>query len=102
VDLEVTKPLPIDLLKRVLRPDEITLLDSLSNAAPTPLELWTAKEAAMKAARHLCDALRDVELSWQPSRSMRARIAGTGLPAHSILVRHRTSGPYTIALAICR
>jgi len=102
VDVEVTKPLSIDLLKRVLRPEEIAHLDSLSNAAPTPLELWTAKEAAMKAARHLCDALRDVELSWKPARSMRARIAGAGLPVHSILVRHRTSGRYTIALAICR
>jgi len=102
VDVEVTKPLSIELLKRVLRPHEIARLDALSNAAPTALEMWTGKEAAMKAARHLCDALRDVELSWAPPHSMRARIAGTGLPAHSILVRHRTAGPYTIALAICR
>jgi phosphopantetheinyl transferase (holo-ACP synthase) len=86
----------------VLRPDEIARLDALSNAAPTALEMWTAKEAAMKAARHLCDALRDVELAWAPPRSMRARITGAGLPAHSILVRHRTAGRYTIALAICR
>jgi phosphopantetheinyl transferase (holo-ACP synthase) len=102
VDVEVTKPLSIDLLKRVLRPEEIARLDAHSNAAPSPLEMWTAKEAAMKAARHLCHALRDVELSWTQPRSMRARITGAGLPAHSILVRHRTAGRYTIALAICR
>ena len=103
VDVEVTKPLSPHLLKRVLRPEEIARLDdALSNGAPTPLELWTGKEAAFKAARHLCDALRDVELSWTPPRPMRARVAGTPLPVHSILVRHRTAGPYTIALAICR
>jgi len=102
VDVEVTKPLPMHLLKRVLRPEEIACLDALSNTAPTALEMWTAKEATLKAARHLCDTLRDVELSWTPRRSMRAHIAGTGLPAHSILVRHRVAGPYTIALAICR
>jgi phosphopantetheinyl transferase (holo-ACP synthase) len=102
VDVEVTTPLSIDLLKRVLRPEEIAQLDAHSNAAPSPLEMWTAKEAAMKAARHVCRALRDVELSWTQPRSMRARIAGAGLPAHSILVRHRTAGRYTIALAICR
>ena len=102
VDVEVTKPLSMHLVKRVLRPAEIACLDAPSSAAPTPLEMWTAKEAALKAARHLCDALRDVELSWTPRRSMRARIAGTGVPAHSIVVRHRTAGPYTIALAICR
>jgi 4'-phosphopantetheinyl transferase EntD len=102
VDVEVTKPLPMHLLKRVLRPEEIACLDALSNTAPTALEMWTAKEATLKAARHLCDTLRDVELSWTPRRSMRAHIAGSGLPAHSILVRHRVAGPYTIALAICR
>ena len=102
VDVEVTKPLSMHLLKRVLRPGEIACVETLPGAAPTPLEMWTAKEAALKAARHLCDALRDVELSWTPPRSIRARIAGTGLPAHSIVVRHRTAGPYTIALAICQ
>jgi len=102
VDVEVTKPLSVHLIKRVLRPEEIARLDVSSTVAPTPLQMWTAKEATLKAARHLCDALRDVELAWAPPRSMRARIASTGLPAHSILVRHRTAGPYTIALAICR
>jgi len=102
VDVEVTKPLSVHLIKRVLRPEEIARLDVSSTVAPTPLEMWTAKEATLKAARHLCDALRDVELAWAPPRSMRARIAGSGLPAHSIFVRHRTAGPYTIALAICR
>lgn len=102
VDVEVTKPLSMDLLRRVLRPGELARIDTPASAAPTPLELWTAKEATLKAARHLCDALRDVELSWTPPRPIRARIAGAGLPAHSIVVRHRTAGPYTIALAICR
>ena len=102
VDVEVTKPLSMHLLKRVLRPGEIACVETLPGAAPTPLEMWTAKEAALKAARHLCDALRDVQLSWAPPRPIRARIAGAGLPAHSILVRHRTAGPFTIAVAICR
>jgi phosphopantetheinyl transferase len=102
VDVEVTKPLSLDLLKRVLRPEELGRLDGVSSTHPTPLEMWTAREAAMKAARHLSDALRDVELSWTRTRTIRARIVGAGLPAHSILVRHRTVGPYTIALALCR
>jgi 4'-phosphopantetheinyl transferase EntD len=102
VDVEVTTPLSIDLVRRVLRASEIDRLGDRSTIEPTPLEMWTAKEAAMKAARHLCRSLRDVELSWTPSRMMRARIVGDGLPAHAIRVRHRTAGPYTIALALCR
>lgn len=102
VDVEMTTPLSIDLVRRVLREAEIDRLGGSSTIDPTPLEMWTAKEAAMKAARHLCRSLRDVELSWAPSRTIRARIVGDGLPAHSIRVRHRTAGPYTIALALCR
>ena len=102
VDVEVTKPLAMHLLQRVLRPEEIACLEALSHSAPTPLEMWTAKEATLKAARHLCGALRDVALSWTTPRALRARVAGTGVPAHSIIVRHRTAGPYTVALAICR
>ncbi len=102
VDVEVTKPLSIGLVRRVLRSAEIDRLGGSSTIDPTPLEMWTAKEAAMKAARHLCEALRDVELSWTRARTMRARIVRDGLPAHSILVRHRTAGPYTIALALYR
>jgi phosphopantetheinyl transferase (holo-ACP synthase) len=102
VDVEVTTPLSIDLVRRVLRAAEIDRLCGRSTTGPTPLEMWTAKEAAMKAARHLCRSLRDVELSWAPSRPIRARIVGDALPAHSIRVRHRIAGPYTIALALCQ
>jgi len=102
VDVEVTTPLSIDLVRRVLRAAEIERLDGSSTIDPTPLEMWTAKEAAMKATHYLCRSLRDVELSWTPSRSMRACIVGDGVPPHSIGVRHRTAGPYTIALAFCR
>ena len=100
VDIEITKPLPLELVRRVLQPGEIDHLREPVH--PTPLELWTAKEAAMKAARHLCTALRDVELSWNGTRTLRARVVGPGLPPHAILVRHRSVGPYTVALAICR
>lgn len=102
VDVEVTTPLSIDLVRRVLRAAEIDCLGRDSSIDPTPLEMWTAKEAAMKAARHLCRSLRDVELSWGPSRAIRARVVGDALPTHSIRVRLRTAGPYTIALALCR
>jgi 4'-phosphopantetheinyl transferase EntD len=102
VDVEVTTPLSIDLVRRVLRAAEIDRLCGRSTTGPTPLEMWTAKEAAMKAARHLCRSLRDVELSWAASRPIRARIVGDALPAHSIRVRHRIAGRYTIALALCQ
>lgn len=102
VDVEVTTPLSIDLVRRVLRGAEIERLGEGATSDPTPLEMWTAKEAAMKAARHLCRSLRDVELSWVPSRRIRAHIVGDALPAHSIRVRLGTAGQYTIALALCR
>lgn len=101
VDIELTRPLSLDLVRRVLRAEEIARLDKPPNTSPTPLELWTAKEAAMKAARHLCDALRDIELSWNGTRTLQARVAGSDVPPHAILVRHRRVGPHTIALALC-
>ena len=100
VDIEITKPLSLALVRRVLQPTELERLDGSSNACPTPLEMWTAKEAAMKAARYLCNALRDVELSWNGTRTLHARVVGSDLP-RAILVRQRCVGPYTIALAIC-
>ena len=100
VDIEVSKPLPLELVRRVLRPGEVERLHETD--CPTPLELWTAKEAALKAARHLCTSLRDIELSWNGTRPLRARVVGSDLPPHEILVRHRSVGPYTVALAICR
>jgi 4'-phosphopantetheinyl transferase EntD len=100
VDIEITKPLSLDLVHRVLQPGEVERLAETATACPSPLELWTAKEAAMKAARHLCTALRDVELSWNGTRTLRARVVGVDLP-YAILVRHRCVGPYTTALALC-
>lgn len=100
VDIEITKPLSVALVRRVLQPTELERLDGSPNACPTPLEMWTAKEAAMKAARHLCNALRDVELWWNGTRTLHARVIGSDLP-HAILVKQRCVGPYTIALALC-
>jgi phosphopantetheinyl transferase (holo-ACP synthase) len=100
VDIELTRPLSLDLVRRVLRAEEIARLEESLDTGPTPLELWTAKEAALKAARHLCDALRDIELSWNGTRTLRARVAGSGVPPHAILVRHRRVGPHTVALAL--
>jgi phosphopantetheinyl transferase (holo-ACP synthase) len=101
VDIEVTRPLSLELVRRVLQPTELERLDGTPTACPTPLELWTAKEAATKAARHLCAALRDVELSWNGTRTLRARVVVSDMPPHTILVRHRSVGPYTVALALC-
>jgi phosphopantetheinyl transferase (holo-ACP synthase) len=101
VDIELTKPLSLELVRRVLRAEEIACLDENPNMGPTPLELWTAKEAAMKAARRLCDALREIELSWNGTPTLRARVASSNVPPHTILVRHRRVGPYTVALALC-
>ena len=100
VDVEMTKPLSLALVRRVLQPTELEHLDKAATTCPTPLELWTAKEAAMKAARHLCTVLRDVELSWNGTRTLHARVVGADVPPHVILVRHRSVGPYTVALAI--
>jgi len=100
VDIEITRPLSLALVRRVLQPTELERLDETANTCPTPLEMWTAKEAAMKAARHLCNALRDVELSWNGARTLQARVVGSEL-THVILVRQRCVGPYTIALALC-
>ena len=100
VDIEITRPLSLSFVRRVLQPTELERIDETANACPTPLEMWTAKEAAMKAARHLCNALRDVELSWNGTRTLHARVVGSDLP-HAILVRQRCVGPYTIAIALC-
>ena len=101
VDIEPTKPLSLTMVRRVLQPAELERLGEAATAHPTPLELWTAKEAAMKAARHLCTALRDIELSWNGTRTLHARVVRADLPPHEILVRHRSVGPYMVAIAIC-
>jgi phosphopantetheinyl transferase (holo-ACP synthase) len=100
VDIEITRPLSPELVRRVLQPSEAERLDETATVCPTPLELWTAKEAAMKAARHLCTALRDVELSWSGTRTLHARVDGSDMPPDAMLVRHRSVGPYTVALAL--
>ena len=101
VDIETTKPLSLDLVGRVLGSSERAQLEA-GRPAPEPLVLWTAKEAAMKAANAFCTALRHVELAWSDTRCIGARVIGTTVPDHAIIVRHRTVGPYTIAVALCR
>lgn len=102
VDIEVTKPLSPALVHRVLRASEIARLDTASHPHPSPLDLWTAKEAAMKAAHGTCTAMRDLELDWTDGGNMNARVVGPAASTHVIVVRHRVVGPYTIAVALCR
>lgn len=101
VDIETTRPLDLSLVSRVLTPAELARLRGASED-PSPLALWTAKEAALKAAHRFCAALRDVELTWDRHQTFRARVIGDRAPAHDILVRHGTVGPYTIAAARCQ
>ena len=101
VDIETTRSLSLALVSRVLGPSELARLSS-EHIAPMPLVLWTAKEAAMKAANAACTALRHVELSWNGTRCVGARICGESVAGPEIVVRHRTVGPYTIAVALCR
>ena len=101
VDIETTKSVSLALVSRVLAPSELARLSG-DGIAPPGLVLWTAKEAAMKAANAICVALRHVELSWDDTRCLAARIVGTHMGSPEILVRHRAVGPYTIAVALCR
>jgi phosphopantetheinyl transferase (holo-ACP synthase) len=102
VDVEVMRPMSLAVVRRVLRSSEIARLEDDGHAHPSPLALWTAKEAAMKAAHHVCDALCDVELHWIDSHEMRAHVIGTLPSTHAIVVRHREVGPYTVAVALCQ
>jgi phosphopantetheinyl transferase (holo-ACP synthase) len=101
VDIEPTAPISMMLVSRVLSPAERARL-SRTALAPSALALWTAKEAAMKAASRFCSALLDIELSWNGRQCVGARLLGVALDSHSIAVRHRAIGPYTVALALCR
>jgi len=101
VDIEGTKPLRLAIVKRVLTPAEIAVLRG-PGEHPSPLTLWTAKEAALKAAHRFCRALRDVELSWRHPCVLHARVVGEPAPAHRIVVRHERAAAYTVALALCR
>jgi phosphopantetheinyl transferase (holo-ACP synthase) len=101
VDIEPTVPVSMRLVSRVLSPAERSRVSS-NAVAPSALALWTAKEAAMKAASRFGSALLDIELSWNGRRCVGARLMGAALDSHSIVVRHRSVGPYTIALALCR
>jgi len=88
-------------VRRILAAGELARLHG-DEAPPSAIALWTAKEAAMKAASASCTALRHVELSWRNARCVGARITGASVPAYAIVVRHRTVGPYTVALAVYR
>ena len=99
VDIETTRALPMALVSRVLQPSEATHL--ARGPHPEPIVMWTVKEAALKAAHTFCSALRDVELTWKGARVVHARVVDDN--AHrGIVVRHRSVGPYTVALALCR
>jgi 4'-phosphopantetheinyl transferase len=102
VDIEVTKPLSLTVVRRVLRSKEIARLDANADAHPSPLALWTAKEAVMKAAHQFCDALCDVELRWIGTRPRSAHVIGALASTRTIVVWHRELGPYTVAVALCR
>ena len=97
VDVELTRPIDLALVRRVLSRGEIARIDDSSADHPTALSLWTAKEAAMKAVSDTCTALREVELEWSGGRTTAARVASTD--AHPVVVRHRVIGPYTVAVA---
>jgi phosphopantetheinyl transferase (holo-ACP synthase) len=101
VDIEPTTPVSMALIKRVMSPDERARVDS-DHDCPTPLILWVSKEAAMKSASHLCSALSSIELSWIAGRCRAARVVGRDDGAYDIVVRHRTIGDYTLAVALCR
>lgn len=103
VDIEVTRPLSLALVSRVLRDAELARLDDAGDVvSPSPLELWTAKEAALKSADGACTALRDIELSWDMADEFRARVPASRGGQRDIIVRHRIVGPYTLAVALCR
>ena len=102
VDIESTRPLDLALVRRVLTEIEIAQLEWVAAEHPSPIAMWTAKEAALKAARHLCSALRDIELDWRHARTLGARVVGTHVPDHTIIVRHRVVGPFTVAIALCQ
>ena len=101
VDIEQSARVSMALVSRVLSERERQRL-AAGDSSPSPLALWTAKEAALKAASHLCGALRDIELSWVGVRCVGARVTRPGRAAHDIVVRHRTVGAYTVAIALCR
>jgi 4'-phosphopantetheinyl transferase EntD len=101
VDIEAMMPLALALVKRVLTDAELTRLDT-AETRPSPLVMWTAKEAALKAAHRFCRSLSDVELSWNGDGTFGARVMGERVPAHTIVVRHESVGPYTVAVALCQ
>ena len=72
VDIEPTTTLPMPLIRRVMSPDERARLDTGSES-PSALALWTAKEAALKAASHLCSGLASIELFWKSGKCTSAR-----------------------------
>ena len=101
VDIERTTEVSMAAVRRILAAGELARLHG-DEAPPSAIALWTAKEAAMKAASASCTALRHVELSWRNARCVGARITGASVPAYAIVVRHRTVGPYTVAVAVYR
>ena len=100
VDIETTRALSLPLISRVLQPAERSRLQTYG-VHPAPIVLWTVKEAVLKATHAICSALLDVELGWTDARDVHARVPD-GAAAREVLVRHRTLGGFTIAVALCR
>jgi 4'-phosphopantetheinyl transferase EntD len=100
VDIEMTRALSDALVGRVLQPAEVARLRTQA-AQPTALMIWTAKEAALKAAHADCSALRDVELTWGEDRHLSAHVIHDDA-RREIAIRHRVVGEYTIAVALYR
>jgi 4'-phosphopantetheinyl transferase EntD len=100
VDIEAGRSLDTRLVRRVLTSAELARW-SAGSVRPSPIALWTAKEAAFKAAHPRCEALRDVELVWDRNRHIRAH-AGDDAGRCEIVVRHGCLGSFTIAVAVCQ
>jgi 4'-phosphopantetheinyl transferase len=106
VDIERDRPLALHMLRYVLTPAERSrITDAKPAAAPAPLAVWTAKEAVVKAARGgVCDAMRQVELSWSGGGALTARIVEGGSAARRARLRVACgrSGAHLLAWATCR
>ncbi|GAC1648032.1 MAG: hypothetical protein NVS4B3_03020 [Gemmatimonadaceae bacterium] len=108
VDFEPERALTPDLLQYILTDAEQSQLRrSALRATSLPLAIWTAKGAVVKAARGVCTAMQDVELSWPNgllNRRWTARLVG-GDPASRLAafsVSSATWRSHRTAWATCR
>lgn len=99
VDIERTKPLSAALIHRVLTVEEAERFEARHAFTPEPVVIWAVKEAALKAGRGQCEALRQIELTWDVRGRIMARVMGLQGPAPKITVTHGAIGAYTVARA---